>query len=229
MERKVGLFFTRQKKGTHVGFVLSFVLFVFSLLFIYALFGPQITSLLRNPTDADSIKDNLIKDVSNEVTVVTVKFSSDDDCLGDLFEKVFGSSNIDDKFIVKDSNDNLVEAGFSGENIKIARGGNDFFKIYFSDAFEADSNPSCSGVDSDYSVGVKKERIVFQSKVEESVGSEEELFGDFASVGFVYNNGTEIRTRDEFPNVNVFVSEYPVRYFSNDRDILSGGLKVYTW
>jgi len=62
----------RNKRGSHVGFVISFVIFITFLVFLYAILQPTITRERSKVYVLDYLSFNLINASSSEVTTLTI-------------------------------------------------------------------------------------------------------------------------------------------------------------
>jgi len=142
-----------SKRGSHVGFILSFVIFVTFVIFIYSILSPT----LKNNTEKESamkiLKQNLMKEMSSNLTTITLDNSevgynpvggAQYTCvkldLGEVDDLKLDAefNELEKRFVVDDKLGALRNSfSLSGENLFVGVNG---FKIYFSRAFKKATN-----------------------------------------------------------------------------------------
>ena len=200
----------KKRGGTHVGFMLSFVIFVVFLIFIYSiLIEPTITQSDKKSA-LENLKIRLIEKVSEDLTSTAVNLKISNPSENCIELKNFISQAEISPNIISKNNNNVLQSYVSSNNLKIERWSSEiFFKIYYSKEFEALSSggSNCKRVnENQYAIGlIKVEEYVFENKIIDLINSykvdyeqlKEELkipFGSDFGFGFTYGNGTLITT-----------------------------------
>jgi len=248
--KKRNSFFPKNNKGSHIGFILSFTIFVIFLAFLYSTMEPLIKVQEDNEFMLEYLEVALIEKLNTNLTTLTITIDSSvtQDCvvLDGLIDLEKG---LNSKILVKDYYQNEISSFVSQENgndLIVSRDGSDdfFLKIYGSEEFESLAEGSPSGCDllgADYKIKLlKSSEYISKTKIEELkedyIGGYENLKeelnlpeeSDFG-FGFVYNNGTVIETENKDVSRNVYIEDVPVRYIDSEANILSGHLKIKIW
>lgn len=232
----------KKRGSTYVGFVLSFVIFVFFLIFIYSiLVEPTINQndkeyLLKN------LRIKLIENTSEELTSMAVNLNNNasQNCieLKNFITKTEINSNIISR------NKGILQSYVNGNNLIIERKNNEtFFKVYYSKEFGAlnSSGKSCEMInENNYAIGlIKTNKYVFETKIinlmneykanysalksELKIPTESEF-----SFGFIYANKTAIKIEKNI-STNIYAVEIPVQYVDKNADILLGFINIKIW
>lgn len=184
-----------HKRGSHVGVVLSFVIFVTFLVFLYSIVEPEIRVQQDRESFLDYLKIELMERFSANLTSVTVTINRTrqiHNCV--KLENLTNEAGIDSFLIVKDEIGNFAAANISendNTDLIINRENKEkvFFKIYNSEEFsgleKTTVNP-CTPLEKDeewrgnpigYSISlIIKDEYVFENKVIE-------LINDYESEG----------------------------------------------
>lgn len=237
-----------DKRGSHVGVVISFAIFVTFVIFLYIITQPIFREEQREGALMTYLENKLINASSLELKIMTVSIStsSGSDCVQlDSFIDTFGISN---KLFVWNYDQISTPSGASGNNLRINRlnNGDEFFKVHYSDSFPSVGTGggwSCQAMSegSDYTLGITKvENYVFESEVIDmidyySIGYENlknELgiprsfeFG----FGLIYSNGSIIETPELDISKNIYIKEIPIKYVSSVGKTEEGFFKLKVW
>ncbi len=203
----------KNKKGSHVSFIISFVLFVSFLIFFIGIIKPFEKIETGKGALLKHLENEIIKETSAEVLVVSAKEGSGNTCL-----------DID---------------SLSSDNAK-TRQETGFIKFYFSDGFFT-NNFQCD-LTKNYEIGlVRSQKYILKSKVENlkykyennyenlkvEFGIPETNDFEFSFLGF---DETLITTPKETPPTEVLAELIPVIYLDEDNvDIKNGYIKVILW
>lgn len=129
----------RGKKGSHIGFMLSFVMFIVFLLFVYSLLQPTFANQKTKESQLEAVKAKLLENFRNEVTTIsiTTERSIPKPCieLKDFITGAGAGTNL----VAKDKNENNLELRLlGGDDLQINRLDIEdfFFRIYDSEEFE---------------------------------------------------------------------------------------------
>ncbi len=230
-----------NKKGTHVGVILSLVIFVSFLIFLYIVIEPALRTPEGKQSLIDSLKLRLPEEFSADLTTVTISATPDSaDCL-QIDNTVLGVSELNAS--VKDGGGALVDFENTGNYLIIDWTGNqDFFKIYYSEEEFKDYSSSftCSNTEIIIVSSLKTEKKIFETKIvsfislyESNYGEIKEVLkipsGDEFSFSFTYSNGTVISPIEENPSVNIYAENINIQYIDKEANINSGILTIRVW
>ncbi|MBU2615875.1 MAG: hypothetical protein KKC19_02115 [Nanoarchaeota archaeon] len=231
-----------EKKGSHVGIVISFGIFITFVIFTYVIISPAIESN-ENQNLIKNLKRNLVEEFSTEITIISIKTNTDSsNCarIGDFLTNFQIGKNL----VATDSSGNIVTATYTGEHLNIyPEGGESFFRIYGSDTFaEIEGGPSCSTKKDLYGKFIKKENIVVTENI---ISIAQEYETDYAGLKerlhipainnfefeFTDSEGEKIATeKKEISRTNIYIEEFPVEYIKeSDVSRKVGILKVKVW
>lgn len=244
------------KKGSHVEIVLSFVIFITFLTFLYIVLEPAVKTPTSKESLLEIIKPNLIDYISEEVSsyTLTLDFENancDYDKLGSSCFIIQPSPEQKNAFVKEKDKEN-----YKNENGKLSIScegtcdNGDSFAVFFADEFN-EGKLSC--VD-DYGIGEncysiifqKTKEYIFKSKVEElkeeyneNINILKKDLGVSNSNGFWFNftdNNKKQIIAPEKPEiidgVDVYLEEIPVSYIGDDKDPenkQSGFLEIMIW
>lgn len=232
-----------NKKGTHVEVIISFVIFITFVMFLFAASRPSITKQEDKKNLLDSLEYKILEqEISANVKVISVTISPVvGNCvnLGNFLDE----QGIDRRVVVKDSSGADVGAHMEGNSFSIDSI-DTFFKIYYSEEFDliADDGAVCIPVTP--SVGLTKDSVyVLEEKVYTSlskeysqlredlgVGEDEDM--DF-TYGIVLSDGTifekEHPELESEISTNIYVKETPIEYINEDHEIVQGYLRTTIW
>jgi hypothetical protein len=179
----------QNKKGSHVGMILSFVLFITFIVFLYTVVNPSIKNTESKRDLLNEIGARIIDNASSDFSIISIIINESDNpstsCV-QLNEFLFSSGigisefseegNISARVLVKNENYQMQDTYYdSGANLSIAinrtENSNLFFKIYHSPGFDPSEKGSISPctpleIDEDYSIGsVNSGPYVFEEKI----------------------------------------------------------------
>lgn len=239
--------FKKNNKGSHVGVILSFIIFVVFLAFLYSTLEPLIKVEEEKKFLLEYLESALITKLNINLTTITVIIdgSVSENCVV-LKNLINGGKKLTSNIVVKDSSKEIIPAEIDDDNLIVRRENSDvnFIKVYGSEEFEVLEEGSTSGcgllVD-EYQVSfLKVDEYVSQKNVEElrnSYLNEYEALKEELNVGnasefgfeFKYNNGTIIQLESVNVSRSVYVEEVPIRYIDDKANILTGFITVKVW
>ncbi|RLG11684.1 hypothetical protein DRN69_07470 [Candidatus Pacearchaeota archaeon] len=139
------------KRGSHVGVILSFVIFVTFLIFMYTTIEPQLKKQKDKQPILDYLEAKLIESFDSELTTFTIQIDKDQinpnkDCIKvqDLADYITEQNMDEESLIIKNSANNILSYIVEGQALSILGGENfdGFLKFYHS----KDLQPSmCQG------------------------------------------------------------------------------------
>lgn len=235
-----------KKRGSHIGIMLSFVIFITFLIFLYAIVQPTI-NLDEKRNLLEIVESEIIKKSSEDLTSISVAFSGSKTCIE--LKNFFNITEIGEKVIARNDAGNVLTVAESGGSLFIEGNMEGFIKVHESEEFAIisddppDTNP-CPPLNrgnNGYVLGlVKTNRQIFETKIIKLIndyGTDYELLkeeigvglGDEFGFGFTYNNGTVIKTKETNVSVSVYADEIQINYISENAALESGFLSVKVW
>ncbi len=231
-----------NKKGSHVGIVLSFVIFVTFLMFFYLMVKPAMETESKRTT-LNNLKGDIIEMASEEMTKVSIFVNSHPSQPCAILLGFF-DIGIRNKILVLDEDGESVTVTKNDEDLYLDRelADDTFFKIYGSEEFsEIDERPINPCVDGGYELGlVKNTTEVFETKIIEIIEKHEDDYQELKQdldvpaanefgLNFTYANGESVSTTDASTRASVFAEEFPVKYVTDEGGIEVGVLRVKVW
>ena len=238
----------KNKRGSHVGFVVSFVIFITFLVFLYAVLQPTVTRDRSKSYVLDYLALNLINASTSEVTTVTVLVSeTNKPCvnLQNIGESII-PSNLRDNLIIRDSSGTSLEYQEQGQGILVGVGDgfSGIITIYYSeDIINAPGDLGGCDPHSD-PIGVVKTYEEFLEsnllELNESYylnyeGLKAELGlpeGTEFSFSLLDGDRVEIFKAEIEPppdTQSVYVQETPIQYIGKDGKLKFGFLVIRVW
>ena len=237
-----------KKKGSHVGIILSFVIFVTFLIFLYSILEPAIRMQRDKESLLDYLKIELIKRFSEDLTSSSVSIIEvQQECI--VIENLVDELNIPPEVIVKGESGYIFPNKIDGSNLMVDLAGGTgefFFKIYYSEEFEESSGGSfgsCNKLiqDGTYTIGlVRTDEYVFETKINDLINEYETNYDGLKSelkipsgseFGFslIHSNETRVGTEEEEISTNIYAREIPVQYVDRESNINSGFINILVW
>ena len=244
-----------NKKGSHIGFVVSFVIFVTFLVFLYTIIQPVTVRERSREYILDYLTLNLIGNSTIELNTLIIEvidpLQANKDCIN------LQSIGVDviplelrDNLVFKNPDGESLEYDIQNINVLHLRTGVGFLgiiNVYASEEFTGLINENIGGCDPDpYPIGyLKTYDEIFEVKI---VELSEAYYADYEALKITLGipDGTEFNfyvydsLRSEPPIISaemqepptdrsVFVQETPIQYISEAGDTLFGFLVVEVW
>ena len=239
----------KNKNGSHVGIILSFVIFVTFTIFIYSILEPGLRSQREKQSLLEYLKGEISQEISANLTTASLSINKSQQNQGCVELENF--INLTDmkppNIIVKNGSGIIYQANVSagGNHLRIFKESEEsnFFKIYNSSEFQ-EINPddgSCKTLfeERDYTLGlIRTEIYFFESRI---ISLTKEYKNDYEGLkerlempsefdfSFLYENGTIIKTSDKDPSTDVYATEFPIQYIDKNASIRSGFINLRVW
>lgn len=238
-----------NKKGSHVGVMVSFAIFITFILFLYAIIQP----VLNSQKDKESLSNNLefaiLNKISYDMTSASI-FLEDNigsDCIN--LDGAKSKLGIGNNIVAKDGAGTMLDAYLQNlaSNDILIQGtttSEDFINVYYSPSLNVAETSSLSCVlleeGEDYTIGlVKTKKYLFEVKMRDLI-NEYVNYGNLKSelnlpqsvdfgFGLVLSNGTTIETVQNEPVTNIYVQETPIEYVNLEGNIVLGHIKTKIW
>jgi len=241
-----------NKRGSHVGMILSFVIFITFLIFLYVVVSPSIKTGTDQGKVIDYVYNQIAGNTSSNLTSTSFEISSEatitHDCV--LIENILFRLEIPSRIKIKNETgglqDTYLQTGYYyGPEIDRSNEDNLFFRMYYSPEFdeleEQTINPCTSVGESEYSIGVvKTARYIFAENMiqlidyyNDEYDSLKEEFEIPANnefeFEFVENDGTKVSAEQETKSGNIYAEEIPIQYIDEDANIQTGFINIKVW
>lgn len=232
-----------NKKGSHVGMVLSFVVFITFLFLLWTILSPSIQVEKSKQGLLDYLKVSLIEDRSINVSIATIVVNNGVSIDGSCFS--IDDFDVYGKVIAKNGADTIIGAQRQAGKLKIAwnNDGNKFFKIYYAENLDETSvdNGCLPLSDNEYTIGslVKSDYVSLPK-----IYALQEDYKKYETLKQRYNipNETDFdfsftdsadnelaKGHKEQTAQNVYSEEIPVQYIDDYANIKYGFLKLRVW
>jgi len=244
----------KNEKGSHVGMILSFVIFITFTVFIYTVITPNVDTAESKKTLLNEIGLALIKNMSSEFTSLSVNIPATSNpstnCIS--LEGILFYAEISPNVIVRNSaqtgQPTYYDPATDFNNLRINRISRTdlFLKIYSSPEFAKLSTstiPSCSIVpfDGGYKIGsLNSGQYIFEKNMYSLAGQYKLNYnglktelkispGNEFGFEFTLSNGTKITAMNDLPTQNIYAEDLPVQYIDGNANILSGFINIKVW
>lgn len=236
-----------NKRGTHVGFVVSFVIFITFIVFMYFLLSSRVDFGQQKANSLEYVKTAITEKISGNLTTASIAINqaNPQSCV-QLRDFFLNTAGIADRFIVRSDSGGILVSSKSGNDLFVQRDGNLFFRIYGSEEFNLGSqgtiNP-CQPLNegTGYSFGlIRDSENVFESKVIrllDNYTADYQALKNDMQIGerdefgfrFIYSNGTELITPEKNLTINIYIGRIPVQYIKTDAATESGFVDAIVW
>lgn len=227
-----------NKRGSHVGVIASFAVFVMFLIGLYMVTQPA----LKTQKDKDLFLEYLEIELKNQFSnnLTTAILSPGGPTIGEceyinLWDiellSILGPP------IVKDKNGNILDSGVAtSSTFYFISTGEANYWLYGSQEFTTKAK-FCAIYIPALIKSVRVEKRLFESRIVNGIGNYSTTLrgnltipanSDF-SVGFQYNNGTIISAGEKNVTTNILAKEIPIQYVDRNATLLSGKLIVKVW
>lgn len=240
--------------GSHVGMILSFLIFITFLAFLYSVLQPA-TQMEQDKMDLlNYLETELLTEFSEDITTVIVNVS--DEIIGNCVEFNNFDSSLNElgaiaKIIKIENNlesESKTDSGIEDNKIQINEATKKI-KFYYSKEFNSTYGSVCSSPilineRQDYSIALfRTTEDIFESKIknisQEMVNS---IYYDLIKqrlglslndeFGFIFENETRgeiARANIKEVNTNIYSDEVPIQYIDEEANIKPGFIIVRVW
>jgi len=233
----------KNRKGSHIGIILSLMLFVIIILFVIFMVEPSIKKDRDKQYLIDYLKTKLIKETSASLTSYNVEVDENFECIV-MNNPANGTNLLRD---IKISTFYNETSGEDYRNMLIINSEEKEFNIYYSKVFDEISEENqhpikdlgCLKLDNDLSSG-KTKNYVYEEKVEELIGKDYSELKNYFGVlkddefYFEFNSDDDYKLGDNLledvsDGTSIFSEQIPVVFFDSDANIKYGFLTVKVW
>lgn len=240
----------KQKRGSHVGVVLSFIIFITFIFFVYLITQPALKKEIKD-NSLEYLARSLVENASANLTTTSVGLNqaSSQTCV--QLSGFFTTTGAGNRLIVRNSSGSILQSQINGVDLLVVKNTGDlFFKVYDSNEFSSSPTgpitPCQVLVDgAGYSLGlIKKSESIFQTRMIGLIGNYSSDYDGFKNqlkvsqendfdFSFTYSNGTKVSTNKQnqtiSSNLNVYARNIPIVYTSDRAAEEVGFLNVKIW
>jgi hypothetical protein len=258
MKKRVEIFLIKNKIGSHVGMMLSFIIFITFVVFVFAVLKPAINIGDGKQTILDDTESKIMMNISTNLTGASISFTGisnpEEKCV--TLQNIIAVLNIIPPYrvIIKNEMGETQQAYLYDPtiaNIEINRGSTDntFFRLYESPKFTGLTTNRLSGcfmiknteISSDYDIGtVYSGSYAFESMIRELT---EQYISNYSSVKeslkispasefsfyVILSNGSRIEASQPTNAKNIYAQETPIQYVDKDANIQAGYIITKIW
>lgn len=238
----------KKKRGSHVGTVISFTIFIGFLIFLYVVIEPAVQTKKGKESLLNNLQTELLENATIDVVVSSVyineSFTTNKNCIKTrLVKNETGRSSI-----VKSSSNNPIGSAVElPDMLNIKYEGDFFFKVYHSyynfNEYNLLETSDCYLAEegSNYSIGlVKKFSYLSEGKILELIELYSENYeklkedlnipaGSEFSFSLTYENESKIGF--EYPEISteVYIKSLIMQFIDKDANIEFGALEISVW
>jgi len=236
------------KKGSHVGIVISFVIFIIFLVFVFSILQPKLNFGENKQSVVDYLRLELVANFSGNFTTVFVNATDPTDACVKL-SAFLTNASLSSRIIVQNESSVMQDARVVGNDLEINKANmNDFFfKVYESDLFSnANSTdiPTCNALApmQGYFITLEsRETQIFEQSINNSIQNYNKDYNGIknyfsiakdTNFGFIFKDNAGALHQPAFnisQGVNVYTDEFPILYVGRDGYIKPGFLTIYVW
>jgi len=228
-----------DKRGSHVGIMLSFVIFVTFLIFLYTIIKP--TTQRDKQYLLDYLEKELKEKFSANLTTTSININEEinEKCV-DL-KNLVNETGMISPIIIKDDSKKILAHKISENDLLIEKSDDNFFKIYYSKEFQEQEGllENCQEANN-YIIGFEKtNEYIFEKKIIELINKNyDDLKKDLKipeenEFSFSFTNSTDgvIKTKgkNESLSVSIYAEEFIIQYVDEKANILPGSIKIKLW
>lgn len=233
----------RNKKGSHVGMILSFLVFITFLAFLYSVIEPATRSQEDKRDLINYLEVELVNEFTADMSTIIFRVPSKNNCFQFNTEEGLKTSNV----VAKNESDFVFPSGTSSSDTFVQYGYGDVLKLYYSGEFPGSSdispcNKLIKGIDYDISL-FKTTEDIFESRIlnlsnylKDNANYEQfkidKDIGVGNEFGFVFSDEDKnpvAGTEEKNVSTDIFVQELPIQYIDSKANIKSGFLNIRVW
>ena len=234
----------KNKKGTHVDVILSFILFISFLIFMFVLLEYPLKVEEDQKYTIQYLENKISEEISENVGIVYLTNSSikgiSENCISvnkSLFDLNYRN------YIAQEETLNKIKSKEVGEIIYLEwTSSNNFFKIYYSNqtfnsSLWIEGTPICQTASIK---GISEKKEYFETKVLNLLQNYTTnytylksylgvpLAEDFG-LQFEYSNGTILGTNVSDLKTNILIKKIEINYLDKNAQKLNGKIRIYSW
>ena len=240
----------KNKKGTHVGKIISFIVFIVFITFTYIVLQPTVKIEKNKQALLDHLKLTLNENLTIKIKIFSVSLLNpvSENCIQLKDFTAYTKKNI--TFAVHNFTGSNKDSGVSlnKNNLVINKSllTEDFFKVFYSKDFNdvpVFNSSSCATLTENLNYSIKaitSDRKIYDENIRKLIylyssnySGLKEYFkiprGNEFGFLFEYENGTIIETPGMPEIQNIYAEQIPIQYITKDAYVESGFLTIKVW
>jgi hypothetical protein len=235
----------KNKKGSHFSIIISIVLFVTFLTFVFVFLGPTFSVQKDNNLAMEHLNVELTNLMSSDLTLISFSIPEgyspgvNSDCL-----RIGHPGNYTLNYTLKDINGVVLTPSSAGSDLAFdwTNRSNKLFKAsYIEGTLETNSAIYFACYDPTETIeSITVDKKIIESKVEDVILIYEENYEDFKeslnipfnsefNFNFTYDDGTSISPSIEINSPEIYIKEFVVEYVDKEANINVGKLAISVW
>lgn len=245
-----------NKRGSHVGVIISFVIFVTFLVFLYIIIQPEISMKQDKTATLNSLKSELINNLSSNNATrvsVTIQESTLKNCI--LLVGFINLTKLNPNIIIYNETGNVYPSFISaGNNNDLYVNRTDtqsvFMTVYSSPGINSTTSATISPCNSliqgnsanNYTIGeITNFSYAFDGDIINLIQDYNSDYfdtknyfnltgGNNFGFNFTYQNQTSIGTNDKISGfLNIYSQSFPITYITQNNTLSEGSLTIRVW
>ncbi len=227
-----------KKKGSHVGMIASFGIFIMFLVGIYFILSPVLKTQKDKELLLEYLELKLKEEFSSNLTTATLSNCSWGGTGSSSPHIYVQNVSSDPNYIVKDKTGNILGADLDSSTgiLQIDPTTEDILWIYFSYVNFTTSAGAGGPTHQATIESIRINKEIFEKKILDGINNFDNLKGnlsipDGSNFGLIFemNNKTQISAGNAEVSTNVYVKEALIQYIDKDANTLSGKLIIRVW
>ncbi|MFW6233098.1 MAG: hypothetical protein ACOC3Z_00370 [Nanoarchaeota archaeon] len=226
-----------DKKGSHVGIMISFMILIVFIIFIYSALEPAFKKEDNYDLFLNNIEKKLLNSFEERYITNVIKTNEQVDCLEIPIES-------DDKeYIAFNKTNGFLNTDKKGGNLFVELD-SDYAIVYGSELLNSSntfSSDSCEeDLLEDYKKVILNRKAIFKNKIKNSIKDYNNDYESFKSdlnisseidfkFDFSLENGTEIKTNRNIVSENIYSKEIYINYLDENATPKSGKILLKAW
>ena len=247
----------KKNGATHLGFILSFVIFIMFIVFMFSAIEPFLKTQASKQSLLDLLRFSVVENVKVEdLTIMTIEITfaldTSKECIKITGGEIHDIYNSGQELTIKDGEDNLLGYGDSGGNLVISPlPADNLLKIYYasnwnkgSPNYEGGSGCGTNNLgQSEYDIGfIKEEQTqILESNIFSLIDRYEADYeqlkidlgipeGSEFTFSFKLANETIIEPEGfSLPDTDIYASAFPLQYLDEEANFQIGFLTIKVW
>lgn len=241
-------FFTKNRKASHIGTIVSFAIFITFLFFLYAILQPSLTSERNKQYILDYVKMNLMENVTGNFTTMTINISEQIPKPCVKIQSIVADIPNPEDLIFKNNEAETLLYSLSGRGfrVEVGEGFSGILKIYYSDDLNSslgETSTDCTPITQVEPDFIKSYNKIFESRIQELNESYYDNYeGLKIEIGvpegtefsfYVYDSERNLLISAEYEippeTESIYSEEIPVQYMDEGGNIKFGFLIIKVW
>jgi hypothetical protein len=231
----------KSKKASHVGVILSFVIFITFLIFLFSIFGSPIKFSQSKEPLLDYMEIEIDNSLTTNLTVMTISPEPTTNNCIQINDASLSVSSL--KAVVKDKDNNLVPSKVIGDYLYIKWTHQQFFKIFYAEDLVEGNDYSGSNcyqlVNSDIN-SYREDYYFSEKKINKLISDIKTNYtklkmdlglpaNDDFSISFTDAEGNVTQAGQKEVTTDIYSRQIPVQYFDSLAKVNSGFINLKVW